>query len=163
MLNEVDKLAGVSAESVTRTVKLEVPTRIGVPVMAPLPELKLSPCGSWPVVTLHVYGGIPPLAESEAAYGAAVLPAGKDEGEIERGCGCWIAIANCFCWTWLVGSVESVTCTVNGKGVELAAVGTPVICPVEVFRASSLGRAPLTKAQVNGVTPPVVEINVLYG
>ena len=54
----IDKLAeAVLAgllESVTVTVKLEVPEAVGVPVIAPLEALRLSPAGSEPLVTFQV-------------------------------------------------------------------------------------------------------------
>jgi hypothetical protein len=40
-------------ESVTVTVKLEVPEALGVPVIAPDEALRLSPAGSEPLVTFH--------------------------------------------------------------------------------------------------------------
>jgi hypothetical protein len=54
----IDKLAeAVLAgllESVTVTVKLEVPEAVGVPVIAPLEALRLSPAGSEPDVSDQV-------------------------------------------------------------------------------------------------------------
>ncbi len=47
--------------SVTRTVKLNVPAAVGVPVIAPALE-RDSPVGSDPTVTAQVYGTVPPLA-----------------------------------------------------------------------------------------------------
>ena len=46
-------LAGM-LESVTVTVKLEVPELVGVPVIAPLEALRLSPAGSEPLVSDQV-------------------------------------------------------------------------------------------------------------
>jgi hypothetical protein len=46
-------LAGV-LESVTSTVKPEVPEALGVPVIAPLEALRLSPAGSEPLVSAQV-------------------------------------------------------------------------------------------------------------
>jgi hypothetical protein len=46
-------LAGL-LESVTCTVKLAVPAAVGLPVMAPLEVLRLSPPGSEPEVTFQV-------------------------------------------------------------------------------------------------------------
>jgi hypothetical protein len=54
----IDRLAEVVLagllESVTVTVKLEVPVVVGVPVIAPLEALRLSPAGSEPEVTAQV-------------------------------------------------------------------------------------------------------------
>ncbi len=57
-------VAGVVAESVTSTVKLEVPAGpAGVPVMAPAPLIE-SPSGSVPALILNVFAPLPPLAAS---------------------------------------------------------------------------------------------------
>ena len=48
-------------ESVTRTVKLEVPGVVGVPEMTPL-LLSVNPVGSAPLASDHAYGLVPPLA-----------------------------------------------------------------------------------------------------
>ena len=49
-------------ESCTWTVKVEVPKRIGIPEIRPVWASRVSPAGSWPFITLHVKGGVPPLA-----------------------------------------------------------------------------------------------------
>ena len=41
-------------ESVTLTVKFDVPDAVGVPVIAPVLVLRLSPAGRLPVLTLQV-------------------------------------------------------------------------------------------------------------
>ncbi len=43
-------------------VKLTVPGVVGVPVMAPVVAFRLTPTGRVPVATVHVYGGMPPVA-----------------------------------------------------------------------------------------------------
>lgn len=48
------------AESVTFAVKLYVPAVVGVPVRAPL-VASVSPAGSAPALTDHVYGPVPPV------------------------------------------------------------------------------------------------------
>jgi hypothetical protein len=49
--------------SVTLTENENVPTAVGVPLIVPL-ALRLKPVGSAPVVTAHVYGGVPFCAAS---------------------------------------------------------------------------------------------------
>ena len=66
MLRLAVVVAGVDCESVTCTVKLEVPDVVGVPVIAPVLALRLSPAGRLPVVRLQVYGAMPPFAASVA-------------------------------------------------------------------------------------------------
>jgi hypothetical protein len=56
-------LAVPPAESVTTAPKVELPGVVGVPEMIPLPNDK--PSGSAPEIRLQVYGGLPPIAESE--------------------------------------------------------------------------------------------------
>jgi hypothetical protein len=49
-----------------------------------------------------------------------------------------------------------VTWTVkDGGGVAVAAVGVPLITPVEAFRVSPAGRLPAVTDQLYGVVPPV--------
>jgi hypothetical protein len=54
----IDRLAeavlGGLLESVAVTVKLEVPVALGVPMIAPLEALRLSPVGSEPLVSAQV-------------------------------------------------------------------------------------------------------------
>jgi hypothetical protein len=50
------------AESVTVTVKLEVPAVVGVPEMTPVAGAKVRPVGRVPTVTDQVKGAVPPLA-----------------------------------------------------------------------------------------------------
>ena len=56
-------MAEADALSVTRTVKLLDPAVPGVPDIVP-PAARLSPAGSDPLATDHVYGGVPPEAPS---------------------------------------------------------------------------------------------------
>ena len=53
-----------SSESVTFTVKFEVPTADGVPLMAPVAAFNVKPAGSAPVEMLQAYGAKPPVAAS---------------------------------------------------------------------------------------------------
>ena len=63
MLNWLDFVCGVGvAESVTITVKAEVPDVVGTPLICPVAAFKVKPSGRAPTVTLQVYGVVPPLA-----------------------------------------------------------------------------------------------------
>jgi len=55
-------------ESVTCTVKFELPVALGVPEMAPVDAAKVNPAGNDPELTLQVYGDVPPLAASVTLY-----------------------------------------------------------------------------------------------
>ena len=62
-LNCLDFVCGVGvAESVTVTVKAEVPDVVGTPLICPVAAFKVRPVGKAPTVTLQVYGVVPPLA-----------------------------------------------------------------------------------------------------
>jgi hypothetical protein len=50
------------------------------------------------------------------------------------------------------GELLSVACTVNE--LDPAAEGTPVICPVEVFKLRPAGNVPLAMEYLNGAFPP---------
>ena len=61
------RVAKRAAASLTLSVKLNAPDRMGVPEIAPVEEVNESPGGSCPDVTDHEYGGAPPVAVSGAA------------------------------------------------------------------------------------------------
>jgi hypothetical protein len=64
--------------SAARTVKFAVPVVVGVPLNTPALD-KLSPAGSAPAVTDHVYGGVPPLATNVCEYAVPAVPLGNGE------------------------------------------------------------------------------------
>ena len=47
-------VAVFAAESVTLTMKLKVSAAVGLPVIAPVPAVKLKPVGQEPELTVHV-------------------------------------------------------------------------------------------------------------
>ena len=60
-----DFVCGVGVdESATEKVKLLVPLPVGVPEITPVDPEKLSPAGRVPVVSVQVYGLVPPSALS---------------------------------------------------------------------------------------------------
>ena len=62
-----DLVRAGTAESVTRKVKGVLVTGVlGVPVIAPVAELRVRPVGNVPPVSFHVYGVVPPVAASVA-------------------------------------------------------------------------------------------------
>ena len=65
-LRLVSAIAGRACESCTCTMKAEVPDAVGVPAIAPVLLFRVTPAGKLPEITLQVYGGMPPLAESVA-------------------------------------------------------------------------------------------------
>jgi hypothetical protein len=62
MLNCLELVCAVGvAESVTVTVKVDVPDVVGTPLICPVAAFRVRPVGKAPV-TLQVYGVVPPLA-----------------------------------------------------------------------------------------------------
>src|SRR5215813_10408075 len=64
--------------SAARIVKLKGPDVVGVPVMAPVPESRLSPVGNDPV-TDQARGAVPPVAATACEYNVFTVPPGNDE------------------------------------------------------------------------------------
>jgi hypothetical protein len=52
-------LESLPAAFFAATVKIETPSAIGIPLITPVEDPKLSPVGRVPVVTLHVTGVVP--------------------------------------------------------------------------------------------------------
>jgi hypothetical protein len=62
-----DLLAGGTPESATWNVRgVLVTVCVGVPVIAPVDAFNISPAGSVPLVSVHIYGGVPPVAAKTA-------------------------------------------------------------------------------------------------
>jgi hypothetical protein len=132
-------LLAVSAgvwESVTRTVKFDVPYAVGVPLITP-PELKESPAGNEPALSDHEYGVTPPEAASVWEYATPTVPPGRLEVVTLRSGGITIESA----WS-SVALTLSVTRAV--KFEVPAAVGVPEIVPVELPSDNPAGRLPET-------------------
>src|SRR5262245_11166559 len=110
--------------SVTRIVKLNEPSAVGVPLSIP-PDETVSPCGNEPEDSDQVYGAIPPVAVKVCEYAAPTLAVGSvDTVVIDTGV---ITVRlNIFCALWEV-ALLSVTRIV--KLNEPSAVGVPPITP----------------------------------
>lgn len=72
-------------ESVTSAVKLKEPDCVGVPEIVPELLLNVNPAGSEPLLTLHEYGVVPPVACKLAEYVTPTVPDGIDVVERESG------------------------------------------------------------------------------
>ncbi len=64
-------------ESVAVTVKVNVPGVVGVPEITPPLVSGDKPVGRAPVVTLKVYGPVPPVAVKVWLYAIPAVPCGK--------------------------------------------------------------------------------------
>jgi hypothetical protein len=79
-------------ESVAFTVKAVVPKTVGVPVICP-PVERLSPGGRVVLfVSVHVYGGVPPLAPRVTEYGWPCIPLGTLAVVITKAVGCTVNV-----------------------------------------------------------------------
>jgi hypothetical protein len=131
-------------ESVTITVKSNVPAVVGVPETVPVELPMVSPGGRDPVVIDQVYGGVPPVTATVAEYVVPTVPLGR-EAVVMPPLGA-ITIERAAVAVRAVGVVESVTVTV--KSEVAAAVGVPVMAPVEASRLSPAGKVPVVTDHV---------------
>jgi hypothetical protein len=139
-------VAETDALSVTRTVKLLGPAAPGVPDTVP-PADRLSPEGSEPLDTDHVYGAEPPVAPSACEYAFPTIPAGSDDVVILNVGGLIVSDSAAVAET----DALSVTRTVKLLGP--AAPGVPdTVPPAE--RVIPAGNDPLTNDQEYGGSPP---------
>src|SRR5512141_1156412 len=135
-----------------------IPSSDGVPESAPVVPFRFTPAGRLPAVTLHVYGGVPPVTERVSEYGSVRAPAGRADVVMTGEPGGLIRMESCLLPVWVLLSV-----TVN-VGVEVpVAVGVPESAPVVPFRFTPAGRLPAVTLHVYGGSPPVAERVAEYG
>src|SRR5271165_6242107 len=142
--------AGTS-ESDTFTVKLALPAAVGVPLIAPVDAFSVNPAGRLPTDIAQLYGVVPPVAANVCEYPTPTCPFANDAVVIVS-VGDAIVIDSAAVFD-TAGTSESVTFTV--KFVVPAAVGVPLIAPVDAFSVNPAGRLPTDIAQLYGVVPPV--------
>jgi hypothetical protein len=81
IVTEYSFVAVAEAASVTRTVKVEEPAAVGVPLKTP-PADRSSPAGRVPADTDQLFVPVPPVAVSVWLYAVPTVPAGSEAGEI---------------------------------------------------------------------------------
>ena len=141
ILKVTDWLCTVALESCTpNTRDVALAEDVGVPVIVPVLPFSERPVGSVPLVIVHVYGEVPPVAASVALYAIPTCPFGKLLVVIVRPEALMVRLRFTL---WLcAGLLESVT--VNFKAVAFAdAVGVPVIVPALPFSERPAGSVPL--------------------
>lgn len=144
-------------ESVTLNVSgVAFTATVGVPLIKPADEFSARPPGKVPEMSVQVYGEAPPAAVSVCEYDAPTWPFARaavviisDAEEIVS-----VRLALIVC----AGELESVTLNVNAVALT-AAVGVPLIKPVNEFSARPPGKVPEMRVQVYGAVPPVA-VNV---
>ena len=141
---ESDAVVDTDAPSVTLTVKLLVPAAVGVPdIVAPL---RLNPAGSDPLAIDHVYGAVPPLAVSVAAYAVPTVPLSSAVVVIFSVAGFTVIERSA------VAVTDALSVAFTVKLLVPAALGVPVM--VEPLSVSPAGSDPLTIVHVYGAVPP---------
>ncbi len=63
-------------ESLTLTVKVNLPLTVGVPESSPVVALSVMPAGRLPDTSFHLYGASPPWATRYVTYGECSVPWG---------------------------------------------------------------------------------------
>ena len=145
MIARLDVTASVNClEAVTEllsktcTVNVKFPPSVGTPEIFAVPASKESPAGSAPVVMLHEYGGVPPVATNTWEYATPAVAGGNPGAdEIPRA-----AATVRLKFLLALRARLSLTSTVNWN-VPAAADGTPPRAPVAVLSVIPAGRPPL--------------------
>ena len=112
---------------------------VGVPLSRPVDEFNVKPPGSVPEVSDHVYGMVPPLAANVCEYAVPTWPLDSDNIVIVSVAGAIVSVRLTF--AVCAGEPESVTLKVSAV-VFAAAVGVPLIWPVDEFSVSPAGSVP---------------------
>jgi hypothetical protein len=147
------------AASVTCTVNDTVPAVVGVPEITPVDAARPNPAGSVPVVTLQLYGVVPPLACSVVEYAVPAVPPANDDVVTVGGCAAAATSILRFAAAVAAGEPESCTCTV--KADVPVCVGVPEIRP-EPEMVSPTGKLPFVSDQAYRLVPPVAAKVVEY-
>jgi hypothetical protein len=135
---------------VALAVKVKTPGAVGVPLTMPVEDAKESPAGSAPVVTPHVIGAVP-VAARVCVYTDPVTAAGKGDVVVMPG----------GVFTVRVSDLELeppalVALTVKVKMP--AAVGVPLMMPLEDAKENPAGSAPLVTLHVIGAVPVAARV-----
>jgi hypothetical protein len=145
------------ALSVTSTVKAYVPVAVGSPEIVPWTTFNFRPVGKEPEVTLHEYGGDPPVACNCVAYFRPSAPLGKRVVVITSEFDV-IAMLRFAVAVLLALSVASTV-----KLETPTVVGVPEITPVLVPSDNPAGKLPAVTPHVYGGVPPTAVKLVEYG
>jgi hypothetical protein len=115
---------------------------VGVPLMTPVDAFSERPAGIVPLVRAHVYGVVPPVAASVVLYGEPTVPFGKELVVILT---VEVIVRASVTVLDTIGDSESLTLKLN-EAAFAAAVGVPLITPLDALRESPAGSVPLVIA-----------------
>jgi len=118
---------------------------VGVPLSRPVDEFNVKPPGSVPEVSDHVYGMVPPLAANVCEYAVPTWPLDSDNVVIVSVAGAIVSVRLTF--VACAGELESVTLNMIAVAFA-AAVGVPLISPVDEFTVKPPGNAPEVRVHV---------------
>src|SRR5471030_2180035 len=141
-------------ESLAWTVNAKVPGPVGVPERTPAVE-SVRPPGRVPIVTVKVYGLLPPLAVMVWLYAAVVVPSGS-------ACGFIVIVGQVMVIVYDRVPLQPLLAVALTVKVKLPlADGVPERTPA-VDRLSPPGRLPLDTVKVYGLLPPLAVMVWLY-
>lgn len=135
---ERDCVSACLVVSVTRTVKADAPTAVGVPEMRPVWKLKPRFWGSEPAAMLQEKGGVPPVAWIVRLYGWPTFPAGSEVVAIASTAGAALIVSGKEICVACAGLEESLK--VNVCVLVPTVSGVPLIAPVDESRTRLRGR-----------------------
>ena len=145
-LIEHDFVAVDDALSVALKVKLDAPGVVGVPSICPRCGSRLRLAGNCPLASDHEYGGVPPVAFSEAEYVWPTVPLLAGQAPIDTPA---IMISDKLA----VAEADALSVTFTLNGVVPAALGTPKIAP-PALNDKLCGSDPAAIDQLYGGVPP---------
>jgi hypothetical protein len=132
----------------TPTVKVDEPIVVGVPVIAPVLELRFKPAGRFPAVTVQVKIAGLPVACRVWLYAVLIVP-------VERVVVVIVGAATILIVSCLVAFEPTSLLTLTVKVDKPTVVGVPVIAPVLELRFKPAGRFPAVTVQVKIAGLPV--------
>jgi hypothetical protein len=128
-------------ESVTVTVRVAVPAADGVPLITPVEEFNVKPCGV-PVIC-QLWAPVPPVAVSVCEYGTPTMP--------------WLSAVVVIFSSGILDVIVTVAVAVCGGGAESvtlkvtvadpAVVDVPLTTPVAELNAKPAGSVPEVNCQ----------------
>jgi hypothetical protein len=137
--------------SVTSMLKLNVPSELGVPVMAPVDGFSVRPGGNEPLAIEKVYGGVPPVATAADEYARPTVPVFAGQTSFRSG-----GLMTMLQFDVAVPAALPVESTTWAVKLNVpAVVGVPVMAPVDELSVKPAGNEPVMIENVYGGTPPV--------